>query len=85
MAKRAQNRGNSLKPMSKLRRIFESTQEISFLSPQQEFFLYWNSFLESELGKIYRAIPWREVIKVLKCILLFILTPQYYYPDPLLL
>ena len=66
MAKKAQNRGNTLKPMSKLRRIFETTQEISFLSPQREFFIYWKSFLESELGKIYRAIPWKEVIKVLR-------------------
>ena len=66
MAKKAQNRGNTLKPMSKLRRIFETTQEISFLSPQKEFSLYWKSFLESELGKIYRAIPWKELIKVLK-------------------
>ncbi|MEN8230741.1 MAG: transposase [Bacteroidota bacterium] len=51
--------------MSKLRRIFESTPEISFISPQQEFSLYWNSFLESELGKIYQAIPWEKLIKSL--------------------
>ena len=51
--------------MSKLRRIFEITPEISFISPQQEFGLYWNSFLKSELGKIYRAIPWSELIKSL--------------------
>jgi hypothetical protein len=66
MAKKAQNGGNTLKPMSKLRRIFETTQEISFLSPQREFFLYWKSFLESELGKIYQAIPWKELVKILK-------------------
>ena len=52
--------------MSKLRRIFESTTEISFLSPQQEFSLYWKSFLESELGQIYQAIPWDGLIKSLK-------------------
>ena len=52
--------------MSKLRRIFETTTEISFISPQQEFGLYWNSFLESELGRIYQAIPWKEIIKSLK-------------------
>lgn len=49
--------------MGKLRRIFETTPEISFISPQQEFSLYWNSFLESELGKIYQAIAWQEMIK----------------------
>jgi hypothetical protein len=48
--------------MSKLRRIFESTPEISFISPQQEFSLYWKSFLESELGKIYQAIPWDQLV-----------------------
>ena len=52
--------------MNKLRRIFESTPEISFISPQNEFLLYWNSFLESELGKIYQVIPWNELIKSLK-------------------
>ena len=52
--------------MSKLQRIFESTPEISFISPQKEFSLYWNSFLESELGKIYQAIPWEKLIKSLK-------------------
>lgn len=52
--------------MRKLQRIFGSTPEISFISPQKEFSLYWNSFLGSELGKIYQAIPWREIVKSLK-------------------
>ena len=52
--------------MRKLQRIFESTPEISFISPQTEFSLYWNSFLKSELGTIYQAIPWKELIKHLK-------------------
>ena len=52
--------------MGKLRRIFESTPEISFISPQQEFSLYWNSFLDSELGKIYQAIPWDQLTRSLK-------------------
>jgi hypothetical protein len=51
--------------MSKLRRIFESSPEISFISPQKEFSLYWNRFLESELGKIYQAIPWEKLTKSL--------------------
>jgi hypothetical protein len=49
--------------MRKLQRIFESTPEISFISPQKEFSLYWESFLESELGQIYQAIPWAGLIK----------------------
>jgi len=52
--------------MNKLHRIFESTPEISFISPQQEFSLYWKSFLESELGQIYQAIPWEGLVKSLK-------------------
>lgn len=52
--------------MSKLQRIFETTPEISFISPQKEFSLYWNRFLGSELGKIYLSIPWKELIKSLK-------------------
>lgn len=52
--------------MSKLRRIFETTPEISFISPRKEFSLYWNSYLESELGQIYRAIPWNQLARSLK-------------------
>jgi hypothetical protein len=52
--------------MSKLRRIFERTPEISFISPRKEFSLYWNSYLESELGQIYRAIPWDQLARSLK-------------------
>jgi Transposase domain (DUF772) len=52
--------------MSKLQRIFESNPEITFISPQAELALYWNSFLKSELGRIYQAIPWKELINHLK-------------------
>jgi len=52
--------------MRKIRRIFETTQEISFISPEKEFSLYLQSFNESELGGIYRAIPWNDIIKKLR-------------------
>ena len=52
--------------MRKIRRIYETTQEIDFISPQKEFSLYWNSFHESELGFIYQSIPWNELVKKLK-------------------
>jgi hypothetical protein len=52
--------------MRKIRRIYETTQEINFVSPQKEFSLYWNSFQQSELGHIYRAIPWHELARKLK-------------------
>jgi hypothetical protein len=49
--------------MEKLIRIFERTQPINFLSPQNEYNLYRSSFLSSELGLIYQRIPWKELIK----------------------
>ncbi len=51
--------------MRKLQRIFENPLEISFISPQNEFSLYWNNFLNSELGKIYQVIPWNDLIRSL--------------------
>ena len=52
--------------MRKIRRIYGTTQEINFISPQKEFSLYWKSFQLSELGRIYQTIPWFELAKVLK-------------------
>ena len=52
--------------MRKIRKIYETTQEINFISPQKEFSLYWKSFQQSELGMIYQAIPWIELAKSLK-------------------
>jgi hypothetical protein len=52
--------------MRKIRRIFDSTQEINFNSPGKEFSLYLQKFNESELGGIYRAIPWNDIVKKLK-------------------
>jgi len=52
--------------MRKIRRIFETSQEINFISPQKEFSLYWQSFQASELGIIYQAIPWIGLAKTLK-------------------
>jgi hypothetical protein len=46
----------------KVQRISESALEINFKSPREEFSLYWNSFLQSEIGQIYRAIPWDDLV-----------------------
>jgi len=48
--------------MGKLIRIFERTQPINFLSPQNEYKLYRSSFLSTELGLIYQGIPWQELV-----------------------
>ena len=63
--------------MRKLIRIFERTQSINFLSPQNEFNLYRSSFLSSELGLIYQGIPWQELV------LSFGLKDNRYGPDSL--
>ncbi|MBN2520372.1 MAG: DDE transposase [Bacteroidales bacterium] len=52
--------------MRKVQRIYETTQEINFISPQKEFSLYWRSFQKSELGQVYRSIPWHDLAKDLK-------------------
>jgi len=52
--------------MRKIQKIYESTQEINFISPQREFSLYFKAFQESELGRIHKAIPWNELVKSLK-------------------
>lgn len=52
--------------MRKVRKIYETTQEFDFISPQKEFSLYYEAFQQSELGRIYQAIPWNELVKSLK-------------------
>jgi hypothetical protein len=51
--------------MRKIRRIYGTTQETNFISPQSEFSLWWKSFQLSELGGIYQAIFWYEPVKSL--------------------
>lgn len=50
----------------KIQRISESTLEINFKSPREEFSLYWASFLRSEIGQIYLAVPWHGLVKEFK-------------------
>lgn len=52
--------------MIKVNRIFDFSPEINFNSPAKEFDLYWQSFLGSELGNVYRSIPWSAMIKTMK-------------------
>lgn len=50
--------------MSKLQRISDLQHQISFLNPSENFDAYFQSFLQSDLGKIYIAIPWNELVAV---------------------
>ena len=45
----------------KLQRISEFQHEFSFLSSSENFDAYYARFLESDLGKIYSAIPWGDL------------------------
>ena len=50
----------------KIQRIGHSTLEINFKSPREEFSLYWDSFLQSEIGGIYLSVPWDDLVKHFK-------------------
>lgn len=48
--------------MCKIQRLYETTLEINFLSRQSELELHRSYFLGSDLGKIYGAIPWEQLV-----------------------
>lgn len=52
--------------MSKIRRISDLQHEFTFLNPSENFDIYFASFLHSDLGKIYTAIPWDDLVRVFK-------------------
>ena len=49
--------------MAKLHNFQHVLSEINFLSPRDEFSLYYQSFLDSDLGGIHQSIPWPELVK----------------------
>lgn len=49
--------------MVKIQRISNLQHEFSFFNPQENFNAYYDRFLASDLGKIYIAIPFQEIIK----------------------
>jgi hypothetical protein len=52
--------------MIKVQKISGFSAEFNFNSPQSEFDRYWQSFLGSELGKVYQSIPWKELARSMK-------------------
>jgi hypothetical protein len=52
--------------MTKLQRISDLQHEFSFLNPSDNFDLYFDQFLSSDLGKIYTAIPWGDLVSGFK-------------------
>ncbi len=49
--------------MAKIRKIFDTSLPINFNSKEENFNDYWDSFLNSELGKIYQVVPWGLLVK----------------------
>ena len=52
--------------MPKIQRISELQHNFSFFNPSENFDAYFNRFLSSDLGKIYTAIPWDDLVKAFK-------------------
>ena len=52
--------------MIKIRRISEFQHILNFKSPEENFNNVFSRFLDSNLGKIYQAIPWQELADELK-------------------
>jgi len=58
------NRGFNLSSMTKIQRISDLQHEFSFLNPSENFDAYFDNFLSSDLGKIYKAVPWDNLVSV---------------------
>jgi hypothetical protein len=52
--------------MPKVIKLADKLGTINFYSPQQEYNLYRESFLKSELGQIYQSIPWNALVQSFK-------------------
>lgn len=48
--------------MTKIRRIDNFQHNFSFTTQAEDFDLFFNRFLEGDLGKIYTAVPWNELV-----------------------
>ena len=51
--------------MNKIRRIRDFQHTFSFSSQQEQFNAFYDRFLGSELGQIYRAVPWDDMVTAL--------------------
>ena len=63
MTNMVQKRGFLFSLFMKIQRISEFQHKFSFLSSVENFDAYYARFLESDLGKIYLAIPWSDLVK----------------------
>lgn len=49
--------------MYKIQRISNFQYTFTFSSPIEQFDIFYDRFLKSDLGKIYLAVPWDELVK----------------------
>lgn len=49
--------------MCNIRNLSQSICQIDFLTPEQKFEAYYQSFLESDLGFLYQSLPWDDLAK----------------------
>ncbi len=49
--------------MTKVQRISDLQHTFSFFNSSENFDLFYDRFLETDLGKIYRSIPWINLVK----------------------
>ena len=52
--------------MTKIQRISNLQYEFSFFNAQENFDLFYSRFLQSDLGKIYTAIPFDDLVQAFK-------------------
>ena len=52
--------------MIKVQRISDFQHQFSFTNQQEQFSIFFARFLESDLGKIYTAIPWEDLVRRFK-------------------
>ena len=48
--------------MAKIINLGENISRINLFSPHHDKEIYWNLFLESNLGQIYQSIPWNSLV-----------------------
>jgi hypothetical protein len=49
--------------MHKIRRISDFQHTFTFSSQSEQFDIFYDRFLKSDLGKIYRAVPWEVLVR----------------------
>ena len=52
--------------MIKVQRISDFQHQFSFTNQQEQFSIFFARFLEGDLGKIYTAIPWEDLVRRFK-------------------